>query len=99
MASGDVAPATCEVVDDERLRMVLDHLGPDPLRADADDDEVCRRLASDRRSIGEVLLDQTVISGVGNVLRAETLFACTPTALRVPCPRARWGACGEPSGR
>ncbi len=71
-----VAPATCEVVDDEKLRMVLDHLGPDPLRADADDDEACRRLASDRRSIGEALLDQTVISGVGNVLRAESLFAC-----------------------
>ncbi len=71
-----VAPATCEVVDDDQLRIVLDHLGPDPLRADADDEEACRRLAADGRSIGEVLLDQAVISGVGNVLRAESLFAC-----------------------
>ncbi len=71
-----VAPATCEVVDEEQLDSILDHLGPDPLRADADDDEACRRLAAERRSIGEALLDQAVISGVGNVLRAESLFAC-----------------------
>lgn len=71
-----VAPTTCEVVDDEQLRTVLDRLGPDPLRGDSDDDEACRRLAADGRRIGEVLLDQAVISGVGNVLRAESLFAC-----------------------
>lgn len=71
-----VAPATCEVVDEEKMRTLLESLGPDPLRADADDDVACRRLGSDGRSIGAVLLDQTVISGVGNVLRAESLFAC-----------------------
>ena len=35
-----------------------------------------QRLAGDARSIGEVLLDQSVLAGAGNVFRAEVLHAC-----------------------
>jgi endonuclease-8 len=46
----------------------------DPL----DLDEVRRRLAGrpPTMSIGEVLLDQQVVSGIGNIYRNEALFAC-----------------------
>lgn len=71
-----VAPATCELLDDRGLNDLLGRLGPDPLRADADAAASCERLARDRRSIGAALLDQSVVSGVGNVFRAEVLFAC-----------------------
>ena len=37
---------------------------------------VARLTAAADRAIGDVLLDQRVIAGVGNVLRAETLFLC-----------------------
>jgi endonuclease-8 len=51
-------------------------LGPDPLRQDFSRSEATRRLkACPAREIGKVLLDQTVISGVGNILRNEILFA------------------------
>jgi endonuclease-8 len=51
------------------------NLGPDPLRPDFSLKEFFRRLGSQTiREIGEVLLDQQVISGVGNILRVEVLF-------------------------
>jgi endonuclease-8 len=51
-------------------------LGPDPLRSDFSSREFFRRLSlKPAMEIGEALLDQTVISGVGNILRIEALFA------------------------
>jgi endonuclease-8 len=51
-------------------------LGPDPLRPDFSGREFFRRLfLKPERETGEALLDQTVISGVGNILRIEALFA------------------------
>jgi formamidopyrimidine-DNA glycosylase len=51
------------------------NLGPDPLRSDFSSREFFRRLKQDPlREIGEALLDQQVIAGVGNILRIEILF-------------------------
>ncbi|NIS62668.1 MAG: hypothetical protein GTO13_18775 [Proteobacteria bacterium] len=51
------------------------NLGPDPLRSDFSIKEFFRLLEEQRtREIGEVLLDQRVISGIGNILRVEILF-------------------------
>ena len=51
------------------------NLGPDPLRSDFSSKEFFRRLNQQGpREIGEVLLDQQVIAGVGNILRIEILF-------------------------
>lgn len=79
-----VAPSTCELIDSDQRASLLGRLGPDPLRDDGDAAEALRRLAVDRRSIGTVLLDQSVISGVGNVFRAEVLFACRVHPQRSP---------------
>ena len=49
-------------------------LGPDPLRADADPDLAWRRIHRATRPIAALLMDQTILSGVGNVYRAEVLF-------------------------
>jgi endonuclease-8 len=54
-------------------------LGPDLCKADADLGECVRRLmtyADSSRSIAEVMLDQHVMCGVGNVYRCEVLWAC-----------------------
>jgi endonuclease-8 len=54
---------------------VVGHLGPDLLGPDWDADEAVRRLARDPgRSIGEALLDQRNLAGIGTLYRAETLF-------------------------
>ena len=54
-------------------------LGPDLCREDADLDECIRRLwyyEDPGASIQDVLLDQRIACGVGNVYKCEVLFAC-----------------------
>jgi len=67
-------PAACVVVDELQVADIIARLGPDPLRKDADPGLAWKRITKSRRSIGGLLLDQSVIAGVGNVYRAELLF-------------------------
>jgi endonuclease VIII len=67
-------PTVCEVVDEGQVSDVLARLGPDPLRADADPSWAWTRITKSRRPIGALMMDQTVIAGVGNVYRSELLF-------------------------
>ncbi|MGW0806868.1 DNA-formamidopyrimidine glycosylase family protein [Nonomuraea sp. NPDC002799] len=54
---------------------VVGHLGPDLLGEDWDPDEAVRRLReAPGRTIGEALLDQRNLAGIGTIYRAETLF-------------------------
>lgn len=51
------------------------HLGPDLLGPDWDPDEAARRLSADpARPLGEALLDQRNLAGIGNVYRSELCF-------------------------
>ena len=52
---------------------VLTQLGPDVLAPDFDVAAAARRL-DDPRPIGEVVMDQRVIAGIGNVYKSELLF-------------------------
>ncbi len=71
----DLRGATrCDLVGAERKAQVIAELGPDPLRPDADPDRAWRKVSRSERSIGDLLMDQTVLAGVGNVYRAEVLF-------------------------
>ena len=70
-------PTVCEVILAEEMARVRDQLGPDPLNADNNGSELARfitRVQRSRQPIGALLMDQSVISGVGNVYRAELLF-------------------------
>jgi endonuclease-8 len=70
-------PTVCEVLTVEEVNLVRKRLGPDPLNPDPTGAE-CERFVSKARSsaksIGALLMDQSVISGIGNVYRAEILF-------------------------
>jgi endonuclease-8 len=56
---------------------VLGDLAPDLLSAEFDADEAVRRLeAVTDAEIGEALLDQHALAGIGNIYKSETLFAC-----------------------
>jgi endonuclease-8 len=71
----DLRGATrCDLVGPDRREEVLASLGPDPLRADADPERAWQRIRRSQRPIGDLLLDQAVVAGVGNVYRAEVLF-------------------------
>lgn len=67
-------PNTCEVVDEEAVAAVRARLGPDPLDPTADPERAYTRISRSSRPIGALLMDQAVLSGVGNVYRAEVLF-------------------------
>jgi endonuclease-8 len=67
-------PTVCEVIDEGQVADVVARLGPDPIRKDADPSWPWKRISKSRRPIGALLMDQTIIAGVGNVYRNELLF-------------------------
>jgi endonuclease-8 len=70
-----IGPPTCELIPEFARRALLARLGPDPLRRDFDPDRAWATLQKrPRRAIGDALLDQRVLAGVGNIYRNEALF-------------------------
>ncbi|GGL39522.1 Fpg/Nei family DNA glycosylase [Phycicoccus endophyticus] len=67
-------PTQCAVVTPDEVAAVLSRLGPDPLRPDADPERAWHRLHRSGRTVAELLMDQAVVAGVGNVYRCEVLF-------------------------
>jgi endonuclease-8 len=68
-------PMICAVVPPDAVEVVTARLGPDPLRRDADHEAFVERVLRSRKPIGNLILDQDVIAGIGNVYRAEVLWA------------------------
>lgn len=68
---------------------VVASIGPDPLRRDADPQRFIDRALATRRPIGEVLMDQKIIGGIGNIYRAEGLFR---TGINPHTPSRQLGA-------
>src|SRR5262245_32931391 len=70
-----IGPPTCELIPEFARRAVLDRLGPDPLRPDFDPKAAWQTLQKrPKRTIGDALLDQRILAGVGNIYRNEALF-------------------------
>lgn len=71
----DLRGATvCALVSEAERAAKVAALGPDPLRPDADPEAAWERVRRSSAPIGALLMDQSVIAGVGNVYRAEVLF-------------------------
>lgn len=66
-------PTACDVLDPSGRDEILVRLGPDPLRRDADPGRFVLRVASSRAAVAGLLMDQSVLAGVGNIYRAELL--------------------------
>ncbi len=72
-------PTACEVLDAAQVVTAMARLGPDPLIETGSQAKLAedRFTASTRKRatpIGLLLMDQQVVSGIGNVFRAELLF-------------------------
>lgn len=65
---------TCALVTLAERDAVVARSGPDPLRKDAEPDRAWARISRSTAPIGTLLMDQSVLAGVGNVYRAEVLF-------------------------
>ncbi|WP_431795580.1 Fpg/Nei family DNA glycosylase [Microbacterium enclense] len=69
-------PTACQLQTPDEVAVTIAKLGPDPLVDDIAEGEE-RFVATVRRkptAIGLLLMDQAVVSGIGNVYRAEILF-------------------------
>ena len=70
-------PSACEVLDPEAAEAVVARLGPDPAAEsdlDAAGAEMVRRVRARGVPVGQLLMDQSVVAGIGNIYRAELLF-------------------------
>lgn len=66
-------PTACELMTKASVQKLLSRLGVDPLRDDADPDKAWDRIHRTISPIGTVLMNQSIIAGVGNVYRSELL--------------------------
>jgi endonuclease VIII len=85
---------TCELITAREAKAVRAKLGPDPLRRDADPEQAFARISRSKAPLATLLMDQTVVAGVGNVYRAETLFRhhLDPQLPGAELGRERWDA-------
>ena len=67
-------PTACEVTDAAGRADALSKLGPDPLRGDADPGRAWALIGKSKMAIGQLLMRQDVVAGIGNIYRAELLF-------------------------
>lgn len=82
-------PTACEVLTGAEKADVEARLGPDPIRPDggrgdlaAARDAFVARVRRSRVTVGQQLMDQAVVAGVGNIYRAEALFRARLDPLR-----------------
>lgn len=67
-------PQTCRLVTPDERSAITARIGADPLRRRPDISTARSKFARSTKSVGALLLDQGVISGLGNIYRAEILF-------------------------
>lgn len=67
-------PNSCEVLDPAEALALVSRIGPDVLRTDADPERAWQRISRSRTCIGQLIMDQSVMAGVGNIYRSEILW-------------------------
>jgi endonuclease-8 len=71
-------PTDCSLYSEEQWQALLARIGPDPLGPDPKGhdapDAVYAAILKRKTPVGALLMDQTVIGGIGNIYRAEFLF-------------------------
>lgn len=66
----------------DNAAMFLSHLGQDPMSKDFDAGDFCKRLERSNKCLKALLLDQSIIAGVGNIYADEVLFQAKIHPLR-----------------
>lgn len=85
-------PTACELINPAQKAAIHARLGADPLRRDAHPERSWQLLSRSRSVVGALLMDQSVLAGVGNVFRAEVLFRARISPFRPgrEIARAEW---------
>lgn len=77
-------PTACHVISDKEVAALRARIGPDLLDAASKPSAVWKRIQHRSTPIAGLLMDQSLMSGLGNIFRAEVLYLCrihpiTPT--------------------
>ena len=67
-------PSICEVLNIEALMKLTARVGPDVLRSDANPDLAFKKISKSKSSIGSLVMNQSVMAGIGNIYRTEILW-------------------------
>jgi endonuclease-8 len=71
-------PTDCSIYTDAKWDTLRERLGPDPLGVDGkggdDPEKAIAKILKSKKPIGALLMDQSVIAGIGNIFRAELLY-------------------------
>ena len=75
-------PALCTAETPEEAAAAEAKLGPDPLDPHTDPEPFVAAVGRSKRPIAVLLMEQHVVSGIGNIFRAESLFRRRMAPLR-----------------
>ena len=67
-------PSICEALNIDELMKLAARVGPDVLRSDANPELAFKRIAKSKSSIGSLIMNQSVMAGIGNIYRTEILW-------------------------
>lgn len=67
-------PTICQILTETDVQRLIDRIGPDVLRSDADPELAFNKINKSKAPIGRLIMDQHVMAGIGNIYRSEILW-------------------------
>jgi endonuclease-8 len=67
-------PTICQVLDSNAVTALINRIGPDVLRSDSNPDLAFAKIAKSKAPIGQLIMNQSVMGGIGNIYRSEILW-------------------------
>ena len=67
-------PTICRILARQEVLSLINRIGPDVLRSDADPSIAFNKITKSKAPIGRLIMDQSVMSGIGNIYRSEILW-------------------------
>ena len=67
-------PTICQVLGGREVLSLFDRIGPDVLRSDSEPSLAFNKITKSKAPIGRLIMDQSVMAGIGNIYRSEILW-------------------------
>ena len=67
-------PNICEILAEHEFLDLINRIGPDVLRSDADPTLAFEKIKKSKAPIGRLIMDQAIMAGIGNIYRSEILW-------------------------
>jgi endonuclease-8 len=67
-------PTICRVLVGQEVLLLINRIGPDVLRSNSDPGLAFNRITKSKAPIGRLIMDQSVMAGIGNIYRSEILW-------------------------